>query len=428
MGAVAAALLITVPMGWSLASKGGADLPLIGYTTLAVTAFLEWRRTGDGAPLRRSALAAGFAGGTKVMGLLTPALVGAGLLLVAWRRRGVAASLAAGLVFGAIAGLAAAPPYVRNWIDTGNPLHPFAVGVFGGRNWNVAAGRYLDEYYRQYQLDRAARRAGEPYRGAELWRFPWDATMAPESFERAARQSLDVGPFALAFLPAAVWLAWRRSAVAWTLALGVAYASVIAAGAWAHPRYVFPGVVLILGSAVAGARALGGRWLAAVIAVTLAGHLAVESRLIVPDLPDQLRVVTGRMSREQYLERHSDRWRFWHRACPVVGTAGTVMVLEKIPHPYYIDCRFVLASYLEQAMIDYRSVVTPEALAAAAHRLGVTHVAVDRTDLARRADPYETRVAALWDAWTSRLGTPQLVVDSYALYELPGTEPGEAAP
>jgi hypothetical protein len=104
------------------------------------------------------------------------------------------------------------------------------------------------------------------------------------------------------------------------------------------------------------------------------------------------------------------------------------MVLEKIPHPYYIGCRFVLASYLEQAMIDYRNVTTPDALAAVARRLGVTHVAVDQTDLARRADPYETRVAALWEAWTSRLGTPQLVVDSYALYALPGAEPAEGAP
>src|SRR6185503_9971315 len=130
-------------------------------------------------------LAAGFAGGTKVMGLLTPALLGAALLVVAWRKRGIAASLTAGLAFGVLAGVLAAPPYARNWIDTGNPLQPFATGLFGGRNWSVEAGRYLDEYYRQYQVDRAARRAGEPYRGAELWRVAWDATMAPESFERA---------------------------------------------------------------------------------------------------------------------------------------------------------------------------------------------------------------------------------------------------
>jgi hypothetical protein len=420
LGGVAAALLITVPMAWSLASKAGADLALVAYTTLGVGALLDWRRRGDGGALRRCALAAGLAGGTKVMGLLTPALLGASLLCLAWsRRRSLMASLRVGIVFGLLAGGIAAPPYVRNLLETGNPLHPFASRVFASRHWNVEAGRYLDEYYRQYQVERAARRGGAPYRTVELLRFPWDATMVPESFERAARQSLDVGPFALAFLPAALWFAWRRRPAAWVLGIGGAYVTIIAAGAWAHPRYVFPGVVLVMAAATAGARALAGRWFPAVVALTLTGHLAVASRLALPDLPDQLRVVTGRMSREEYLERHSARYRFWRRACPVIGTTGLVMVLEKIPHPYFIDCPFVLASYLEQAMIDYRTIDTVPDLERAARRLGITHVAVSHVDLARRADPYEARVGALWQAWTSRLGAPRLEVTPYALYALP---------
>jgi hypothetical protein len=428
VGGTAAALLITVPIGWSLASKAGADLPLCAFTTLAVTAFLDWRRSMEGGALRRCALAAGLAGGTKVMGLLTPALLGAGLLVVAWTKRPtLRATLTAALVFGTLAGSVAAPPYVRNWLETGNPLYPFAPGLFDGRHWSVAAGRYLDEYYRQYQVDRAARRGGAPYRGVEFWRFPWDATMVPESFERAARQSLDVGPFTLAFLPAALWWATRRSAVAWTLGIGVLYASIIAGGVWAHPRYVFPGVVLILAGAVAGARALGGRWFPVVVAGTLVGHLVVTSRLVLPDLPDQLRVVAGMLSPAQYLERHSERYRFWRRACPVVGTTGVVMVLEKIPHPYFITCRFVLASYLEQALIDYRTIESAAELDAAARRLGVTHVAVSRTDLERRADPYEAHATELWRAWTGTLGSPSLAVDSYALYVVPDRS-GAAAP
>jgi len=353
--------------------------------------------------------------------LLTPALLGASVLCVAWSaRRSVAASLKVGVVFGALAGAIAAPPYVRNLVETGNPLYPFAAGVFPSRHWSVESGRYLDEYYRQYQVERAARRAGAPYRTVELLRFPWDATMVPESFERAARQSLDIGPFALAFLPAAMWFAWRRRPAAWALGIGVVYVAAIAAGAWAHPRYVFPGVVLVLAVGTAGARALGGSWFPAVVAGTLVGHLAVASRLALPMLPDQLRVVSGRLSREEYLERYSERYAFWRRACPVVGTTGLVMVLEKIPHPYFIDCPFVLASYLEQAMIDYRTVDTVAELESAARRLGITHVAVSRADLARRADPYEARVTALWQAWTARLGPPQLEVPAYTLYALPG--------
>jgi hypothetical protein len=243
--------------------------------------------------------------------------------------------------------------------------------------------------------------------------------MVPESFERAARQSLDIGPFALAFLPAALWFAWRRRPAAWVLGLGAVYVMVIAGGAWAHPRYVFPGIVLVLAAGTAGARALGGRWFPAVVAATLAGHLAVTSRLALPLLPDQLRVVTGQLSRETFLQRHSDRYGFWRRACPVIGTTGLVMVLEKIPHPYFIDCPFVLASYLEQAMIDYRTIDTVPELEDEARRLGITHVAVSQADLARRADPYEAQVTALWQGWTARLGAPALEVPAYTLYVLP---------
>jgi hypothetical protein len=426
-GGAAAALLVTAPMVWTLASKAGADLALVTYTTLAVTAFLDWRR-GDAVAWRRCALAAGFAGASKVMGLLTPALVGASLLGVDLARRArPARTLRLALAFGALSGAVAAGPYVRNLVETGNPLHPFAAGVFGGRHWSAEAGRYLDEYYRQYQVDRAGRRAGVPYRGLELARFPWDATMVPESFERAARQSLDIGPFALAFLPGALWLAWRRAPVAWVLGLGAAYTAVIAAGAWAHPRYVFSGVVLVLAACVAGARALGGRWFPAVIAATLVGQLAVTSRLVVGEFPDRLRTVTGQMTREAFLERHSARFRFWRRACPVVGTAGLVMVLEKIPHPYFIECPFVLASYLEQARIDYRTIPDAGRLAAAATELGVTHVAVARADLGRHADPYEAHATAVWRDWTASLGTPSLEVGGYVLYAVPGAA-GAAVP
>lgn len=427
MGGAAAAIFMTLPVAWTLASKAGADLALVGLTILAAGAFLDWRRSESSGARWRCALAAGLAAGTKVMGLLAPALFGAALLLVAWRkRRSLVAVLRVAVAFGTLAGLLAAPPYLRNALETGNPLHPFAAGVFSTRQWSAEAGRYVEEYYRQYRGERAVRRGASAYAGADALRFPWDLTMTPESFERAARQSLDVGPFTLAFLPAALWLAWRLPAARWVLGLGAAYVAAVAVGAWAHPRYVLPGLALVFAAAAGGARALAGRMLPAVVAVTLLGNLLVTGRLVLPLLPDQLRVATGRLARDAYLERHSLRYRFWRRACPMIGSSGRVMVLEKIPHPYFIDCPFVLASYLEQAVIDYRQIDSPAALGDAARALGVTHVAVAGPDLARRADPYEAATTRLWAAWIAQLGTPRVQVETYALYALPadaGTAP-----
>jgi len=80
------------------------------------------------------------------------------------------------------------------------------------------------------------------------------------------------------------------------------------------------------------------------------------------------------------------------RANAAVPPGGSVLVLEKIPHPYYIERPFVLGSYLEQGMIDYRTVNDPQVLAEAVRGLGVTHVALEVSALDAAGDPFEAAV------------------------------------
>jgi hypothetical protein len=419
-GAVAATIFFTLPITFSLMTRAGADLGVVLYATLAADALLDWiasERRGD---LRRTAIVAGLAGGSKVMGLLVPALVGTAVLVVLLRRA-VPLRRVAGraLGFGLLALVCAAPCYLRNVRDTGNPLYPFGYAVFGGRNWSRAASAYLADYYEQYQSTYAERRDDAPYAGLRLARFPWDLTMHPDSFENAARQALDVGPFVLAFAPALVLVRRRRSGVLVTAALGVVYAGVIAGAAWAHPRYVVPGVVLVLAAAVPAARALlGPRLFVALVALTVAGNLALTSRLLRPLWPDQLRVAMGRLHGEDFLRRHSTRFAFWEGANAAVPPSGRVLVLEKVPHPYYIERPFVLASYLEQGMIDYRQLRGPEDLADVARRLGITHVAVDVAALEAMSDPFEATVSRLWRAFVAQDGELVLRRGGFALYAL----------
>ena len=193
-----------------------------------------------------------------------PALMGGALVFLLLRRAlplRRAATLVAG--FAIVALLATTPCYVRNAVDTGNPIYPFGFQVFGGRHWSAAASEYLADYYRQYQSTYATRRDGEPYAGLAVARFPWDLPMHPESFENAARATLDVSPFMLAFAPALVLVRRRRARVLAVAGLGFAYAAIISTGAWAHPRYVLPGVALLLAATVPAASLLFGRRLAA---------------------------------------------------------------------------------------------------------------------------------------------------------------------
>ena len=54
------------------------------------------------------------------------------------------------------------------------------------------------------------------------------------------------------------------------------------------------------------------------------------------------------MTPDAFLAKYSDRYVFWREANKAIPPAGKVAVLEKIPHPYYIERPFVLLSYLEQ--------------------------------------------------------------------------------
>ncbi len=364
-----------------------------------------------------------------MMGLLVPALVGIGVLVVLARRRPpLGRALASALVFGAVAIAILSPWYARNAVETGDPLHPFGNAAFHGRNWSPEATAYLDTYYDQYRAREAGERGGKPYRGIEVAWFPWDLTMHPESFENGKRQGQDVSPFLLAFVPALVLVRRRRGAALAIAAIGFSYAAIIAVGAWAHPRYVLPGTMLVLTAAAAGAAALAGRrWLPWIVGFTVLGNVAVTTRMLQPMWPDQARVAFRRLSPETFLERWSDRssdhWGFWHEANRVIAPTGRVAVLEKIPHPYYIDRPFVLLSYLEQGMVDFRSVDTPDKVLAALHRVGATHVAVDVKGLDAAADPFERRVTALWRETVARLGAPSLERGGYALYDVPPEPP-----
>jgi len=427
LGVVVGALFFTLPITWSGMTRAGADMSVVLYAGLAVSALLDWASDARGADLRRAAVFAGFAGGAKVMGLLVPTLVGLGVLVVLVRQRtALGAAFGRALAFGMLALALLSPWYVRNWVERGDPLHPFGEGLFHARDWNPAAAAYLNVYYDQYRTEEAGKRSGKPYVGLQVLWFPWDLTMHPEAFENAKRQGQDVSPFALAFLPAIVLLERRRRVALAIAAIGVGYAAIIAVGAWAHPRYVLPGTALVLVAAAAGAEGLAGaRVFPLIVALTLASNVTLISRLLRPMWPDQVRVALGRLDPNTFLGRYSDRFVFWHEANRAVPPDGRIVVLEKIPHPYYIDRPFVLLSYLEQGMVDYRTLEGPSALADTVRRLGATHVAVERSGLEAHGDPFEARVTELWRGYVGGLGRPVLEAGGYALYAVPdGTSRG----
>ncbi len=434
VGIWAALLFATMPFTTTLMVRAWVEFALTLYVVLAVLAVMSWRETGSRAWLVLGGVMAGFAGGTKLMGVLAAALLGIVIGVELLRRQGRAAlapALRTVVAFGLIAAVCAAPCYLRNAVATGNPIFPFGYGVFGGRNWNAEAARSLDGYYAAYRDTQAQKRGASAYASVlETMRFPWDVTMAPQSFEETARFAYDLGPFLLAFAPGALLLTSNpRVAIMTAFALG--YAAIVAFGMWAHPRYVHPAVPLLLVATVMVLHTLRARgpWVSravtAALAATVLVHTALSLRVLQPLFPASARVAAGSLSRDDYLRRYESPYPLWSAANTQVPPDETVLVLGMIPHPYHLRRPFVLASPLEQAAIDYRHISNVDELVAALAPFHPTWVAWERSPEKAGANPLGTRVTELWEQLVARA---EKVADTPAgsLYRLkPAVAAGE---
>ena len=424
VGAWAAALFFFMPFTATLMIRAWVEFALTLYVVMAAVAVLAWRTSGARSWLALAAVMGGFAAGTKLMGVLAPALLGVVVLATAWVRGGVAAALRATVGFGLVAMVVASPCYLRNAAATGNPIFPFGYGVFGGRNWSAEAARGLDAYYAAYRQTHAEKRGGGAYGSwRDALRFPWDATMAPYAFENVGRFAYDMGPFLLAFVPAAILL--RRDPRVWILAgVALTYGAIVVFGMWAHPRYVHPALSLLLVVAVQALLTVGEagtvarRAVVGVLAMTVLWQGVTALRVVAPLAPDSFRVATGRLSEDAFLRRYERRYPLWDLVNREVPKDGNVLILAMIPHPYHLRRTFTLASPLEQGAIDYRRIATVDDLAAALAPYGVTHVVREPEEEKAAANPVGERVTRLWD---ELLAESEKVVDGPdgAVYRLP---------
>jgi 4-amino-4-deoxy-L-arabinose transferase-like glycosyltransferase len=183
-GLFAACLFAALPLVQSEATTAYIDLGLVAFSLLALLCFLRWKEALNGRWLLLSGVFCGFCLGTKYTGILTLAWLGLGALLVMaqarrWQWQPVLGFLGLTVLFGG-------GWYLRNWWWTGNPVYPFAYGIFGGRGWTQAmADRYV---YDQAQFGFGKSLVDWIY-------LPWRLAMAPLNVGVDARGMLVGQPF-----------------------------------------------------------------------------------------------------------------------------------------------------------------------------------------------------------------------------------------
>lgn len=132
-GWVAVALFVSAPIVVHLATNGYVEALMTMFVTAGFYAFDRWRRTDATGWLVVSAVFAGSACSVKYLGLFWAGV----LFLAVLFRRSAGSRLRNAILFAIVAGITLAPWYGRILYFTGNPLFPFASGIFGHSIWDV---------------------------------------------------------------------------------------------------------------------------------------------------------------------------------------------------------------------------------------------------------------------------------------------------
>ncbi len=187
LSGLAAVLFATIPTAALISTWAYVDLGVVFFTMLSTLLFVKFWNAQHGKKLtglRHSStlflvLAGVFAGivaGIKYTGGAQIVFLVAGTLVVGFsEKRSWSLSFKQAFVVGGIASLVVAPWLVKNAVLTGNPLHPFAYSIFGGRDWDVS---------RAYILSYSLKEWGGVQSVGDMLRLPWDVTVNGEFFSQ----------------------------------------------------------------------------------------------------------------------------------------------------------------------------------------------------------------------------------------------------
>jgi hypothetical protein len=349
--ALAAALFGTIPTAALIATWAYVDLGVVFFTLLSVLMLVRFWRSQHGVAIdglkHRSTVAlalaglfAGITAGCKYTGAAQIVYVVGAVLVFGWtEKRRVSVVLRQAFLAGGIASIAVAPWLIKNMVLTGNPLHPFAHSIFGGRDWDAARASILSFSLGEW---------GGVQSTWDLVRLPWDVSILGEFF---SQKRFD-GMIGAAFLLGAplVFVGLRGSREYRLVAvLGLLYC--IMWVATTHQiRFLLPALGIFAALIAASVSNLPDRWNRGFASSIL--HIAILTNVVIITVHfashNPLMVVLGQESRHEFLSRELaggdyEVFRYIDDALPedsriLFGSCGNPGFLCK--RPYHADALF----------------------------------------------------------------------------------------
>jgi len=403
-GLWAAALYVSLPMAGAEATTAYVDLTFSAFAWAAIALFGEAIYANDGENQRTNWLGCGafcgFCIGSKYLGWLVFGFLGLWLLAHIARRRIKVAALAQLAVPGLLLG---GFWYLRNWAWTGNPVYPFAYGIFGGRGWTLQMADAYDASQAIYGFGHSPldlvmlpwRLAMTPLgnlvpfsppKGLSFW--PFDNVIIPADthtgfFEVPGLAAfIFPGPLLLALgIPA--FVARRKGAFVGFLAWLFAFLWLFWAFTSQQVRYLFPalGILCVLSGWVLCTRLARFR-IASLVAFVVAGAwLLFAPVLAIKQAKGSMGVISGGETPDHYLRRSAagyDAMSWINQNTP----PQSHFAVWGEPRDFYLQRTYFWADAPHNLLIPYATISKPAQLAAALKKLGATHVLINR-DAAR---------------------------------------------
>ncbi len=388
----AAVILATTPVFSWLMGVAYVDLAVVAYVLLAAHFFLEWVSSNEMQPAALTGVLAGAAMTVKMQGIPYFGILLLASVYIAWRRAGQRPAAWRGLAaLGLLGVLIASPWYIKSWLVTGNPVYPFAYGVFGGKQWSAEQA----QWYQRHQLEFGVgdlppqevvdalpwyqRTFVGPRQPLRLVLAPWNLTFNPVPFTvpigpLAVVICQAIGPLYLIFVPMLL-LFTRRPPRLKTLLILFALLWVWWLYSMQLTRYLLPTLAMLAPAAgYAAYRCSQARSilrLASVVVVSawLVMALAMSLLLAAAELPQ----VLGTVPAEHYLASsllHHPLVTYLNSDAP----PDAKLISYGEPRLFYLDRDYLWGDPVYHRMIVYDTMEGPADLVAAYNRLGITHV------------------------------------------------------
>ncbi|MGI8923667.1 MAG: ArnT family glycosyltransferase [Fimbriimonadales bacterium] len=319
----------------------------------------------------------GLALATKYTGFQIAFAIGLVLIGHGIARRSFGRSLKGFAAIGAVAIVICSPWYIRNVVNTGNPVYPFFYSVFEGSNWSQPNAETYAAEQRSFGI-------GQSEAGKSPLAIPGSVTALALQPDKQINQGTPWGAIGPIFLLGLLW--WPLSGFrrndrgpldAEKLILLTILLSLLT---WFYltqqSRYIislaFPAAFLLAGAAE---RARLG-WLPAVAV----GMQCVWTTYLFGPSVSPLRDQIAFIASGDFDEFLTPRLGFWQAATYLndLGKSERVSVaLYDEVHGYYLDVPYFWANPGHSRMIEYEKLQEPEDLIAQLKGLGTTHVYIN---------------------------------------------------